>query len=341
MSGVNRLCGTYATIIEVKEYLSNVTNTAKWTQDDQRIARFCEQMSRKFDAHCNRAFYPRKAIRYFDHPSTGLPSTVPTGYPVGVVGQGYAGDTQYRNYPGISANAYRTGASLNRLDVDDDLLEVFAFMTDNGNTTITSSNYYLKSGRSYNHAPYSRIELKYGGTPEILTWTGTPQQANTVSGVWGYHEQWADAWAQVDTVQDNPLLIGSTSLTVSDANGVDEQGWSPRFQIQQLARLGTGEDAEYVYLIDVNVSTNVLTIVRGVNGTTAAEWAQGTAIYLYRPMAEIKHAAEVLTVWAYRRKDSAGKEQDQPLAGSGILIVPSKLPHDVTSILDIYKRSPI
>ena len=61
-----------------------------------------------------------------------------------------------------------------------------------------------------------------------------------------------------------------TMITVADADAFDEFGQKPRFQEQQLLRLGTTDTVEMVYVVGINYSANTLQVVRGVNGSTAA-----------------------------------------------------------------------
>src|SRR3972149_4378910 len=50
-------------------------------------------------------------------------------------------------------------------------------------------------------------------------------------------DYWATVWgSSTDSVQDNPLAAGATLVTVSDADGLDQLGFSPRFQAGQLLR---------------------------------------------------------------------------------------------------------
>jgi hypothetical protein len=76
-----------------------------------------------------------------------------------------------------------------------------------------------------------------------------------------------------------------------------------------------------------------------VNGTTAAQAVQNTVIEVFRPQPEIVHALLSLSGWIYRRKDSVGSTVDQPLASSGVLVLPAVLPPEFKNILKRYKKS--
>lgn len=316
--------GVIATVEEIKGYLKGSKNAQFNPDDDPRIMDFAIEMTAKFQAECNRKFIPRRETRYYDHPGGNIAGQVNyypnAGYPAGPLVRPLTGYT-----------------TADTLLLDDDLLEVITLTTNNGDTTIAASDYWLMTGESYNFPPYDRIRLKPNGTQTVFSYSDTYQQANALTGYWGYHEEWAGAWQQIDEVEDNPLSSSATTLTVNDVDGEDELGRTPRFKAQQLCRFGTGE---MFYVTGKNTDAQQLKIKRGVNGSTAAVQVQNTAIYVYRPMPELKHAMEVLATYAYRRKDSVGSpNEDNPIATStGVVIMPSVLPGEVKAMLAKYKR---
>ena len=313
--------GVYATMAQIKEYLVNLKG--EYVKDNQIIQRFALQASRRLDRACKRHFMPVRETRTYDHPGGGYTTAA---YPQNITGPHLTSASSYVSTPAV-------------LCVDEDLLEIATLTTQNGSTTISASNYFLKSGDEYNRSPYERIELKTDGTQTTFLYSGTTQQANSVDGFWGYHDDWDNAWAQVDTVQDNPLTSSDTTVTVADVDGVDEQGFTPRFHLQQLIRFGPDSSAEYAYITGKSEEANTLTVVRGVNGTTAAEQTQSTDIYVYRPMADIQEALLLLAVYSYRRKDSVGTVDDRALASStGVLVMPPKLPEEVSSAISAYRK---
>ena len=260
--------------------------------DDTMIRRKAIEASRFIDGYCRRRFYPEYATYNYDHPVD----------------------------------------STRALILDRDLLSVSSLTTDATATTITSANYFLKSGNSSNRTPYNCIVLDNNDS----TWeySETMTDANAVTGIWGYHNDWSNAWEHVDDVQDSPLLVGGTSLTVADADGVDKRGLKPRFQVGQLIRFGATATAEYAHITEISAET--LTIVRGVNGSTAAEQANDIDIYVYRPQYDIMQAALFLAMHLYRRKDSVGALTDQPIASPSGVILSANIPREVVTVLDRY-----
>jgi len=323
--------GVYATMEEVKEYLTSTEEANFHPKDDQKIQRFCIQASRTFDSFCNRRFFPRLQTRYYDHPYTYSNEA----YRFYLQGNSSA----IGNYPNIPTQYI----NLSMLALDDDLLEMITLTTQNGNTIISSDDYFLMTGDDYNYPPYDRVVLRSDSSRTVFLFSGTPQQANSAYGIWGYNERYSQAWQQIDTVEDNPLSSSATLVTVNDVDGMDEQGLTPRFQLQQLIRFGNTTTSEMAYITSKDVDNNTITVIRGINGTTAVQQAQNTAIYVYRPQPEITLALMALATYSYRRPGNIGRpEIDQPIATStGVVIMPPQLPNEVQSMVNKYKRSPI
>ncbi len=104
--------------------------------------------------------------------------------------------------------------------------------------------------------------------------------AVTVSGLWGWHDRWTRAWVDSgDAIREASLLASATSIAVSDANGSDAAGFSPRFQVGQLLRIKD----EYLRLTAVDIPNQRLTAQRGVSGTAAADHQPGATIETYVP----------------------------------------------------------
>jgi hypothetical protein len=178
------------------------------------------------------------------------------------------------------------------LILDDDLLELTT-LSNGDSSTIPLDNVILLP----DDAPAGGLLLMAGSS---FTWAQSPVQAVSISGIWGWHDRWGEAWRNsADTVQNNPLNSSATSLTVADADGSDSNGETPRFQVGHLLKI----ESEYVRVLAVNTVSNVLTVLRGVNGTTAAAHLQNTSIYTYQPPADV---AAIALRWAsllYREPD--------------------------------------
>lgn len=292
----------YVSYEDLKLYLKIATTV---TGDDELLEDFCRAASEMWDATTGRRFGPWRETRYYDYMDE-------------------RGD--YLQFSARQRLAYGTEPWASVLKVDEDLLEVKTLQTANGDTTISADDYYLKCGRSYNITPYDRIELKTDGDTTVFTFSGSYQRANIVDGIWGNHNDWANAWANSkDSVQDATGINATvTSITVSDADGADVYGNTPRFKVGQLLKIGD----EYLYLVAKNTTSNVLTVIRGVNGTTAATHDKDTAIYIYQPMRDVWHAVRRLAAWLYGQKDSPYMDR-QVNARTGVITIPDAAPVDV------------
>lgn len=215
----------------------------------------------------------------------------------------------------------------------EDLLEMVELK--NGDGTVLASGEYFLSPSS---TPYSVVRLSNG-----IAWlpddNGNLAQAISVKGWWGYHDDYPNCFVDsLDTVIDNPLSAGSTTIKVSNVNGTASDLDSPRFQAGMLLRAGS----ELMYLVSATANDpadDELTVVRGVNGSTAASHAQGTKIEIFRPMSFVNQAAIRLTAWRYAQKDTDQFDKTYA-AGSGITVVPTALPEDVRLLLGVSKVRP-
>ncbi|MEP6988023.1 MAG: hypothetical protein ABI970_20645, partial [Chloroflexota bacterium] len=147
-------------------------------------------------------------------------------------------------------------------------------------------------------APFSYLRLTGSSA---FTWNTSPLQAITVNGIWGWHDRPIDMWRVTgDTVQSNPLSSSATTLTVTSAGGADSEAVTPRFQVGHLLKI----DTEYLRVAAVNTITNVLTVLRAANGTSAASHTLNTPIYTYQPPAELNALALRWASGLYKEADS-------------------------------------
>ena len=245
------------------------------------------------------------------------------------------GSTRRKFYPRSETRYYDHPDDATLLKVDDDLLEVVTFTTQNGDEEVSSDDYYLMCGRSYNLMPYDRLTMIPDGDMPFLLYSDRLQKANALTGIWGYHEEWADAWQNSnDAVVDDPLAAAASTLTVAGVGGKDIYGMAPRFKAQMLLKI---ED-EYLYITGKNPAANTLVVVRGINGTTAVEHAAATAVYVYRPMEEIAHATRRLAAWLYAQRNTPFAEQMASVEISGVIIIPRAAPVDVQATAAMYRR---
>lgn len=262
--------GVYATWEEIKDYCGILPGDVV---DDATLKRFSVAASRLFDSLTYRKFYPVQETRYYDHP-----------------GGDVVGDEPLDS---LTVSIQEAGPDTAVLWLYDDLLEIVTLTTKNGTITISAGDYLLLGGNRYGRTPYNKIRLQPNGTTTQFDYVNTPYKANVVTGLWGFHDDWANAWLDSgSTVQDNPLSASGQAVAISAASGYDVFGITTQFRSQQLIRFGSAAGGEYAGV--VAASPTSLTVVRGVNGSTAAAQAQGTKIYIYQPMGDVNH---VLKLW--------------------------------------------
>ena len=286
----------YATLHQVKSYLGLGDDFMK---DDQRLIRFIDSSVGAIDNYKGRRFDVRYEVRRYDVPR---PAPDMFGVTAGVVPP---------------------------LRLKDDLLDVVTLINGDG-TEIEAADFVLEPANTY---PKARIVLYEGDW--LSATSGNDKQVIQVSGYWGYHSRYQDAFEDsLDSVQNNPLTANVTTLSIIDAGGVAGDGSERRFQTGQMLRI---ED-EFIYVAGVNYLTNILTVKRGYNGTTKVQHEQGTVIEIFRPMANINFACIRLAAWRYRQKDADAFDK-AAILGSGVQIVPSAMPADVKSLLGAPKAT--
>jgi hypothetical protein len=302
----------YATLTELRDYLHLA---ASETADDAILARFLSESSRFIDRNY-RDCGIHKETKNYDYP-----------------GRSFSRFGVYSLSDWISEFNRSQFMAQGKLRFDaDDLLEPFSVTNGDGSAVALSDVDLFPANDLY---PKHGLYLKHSSG---LTWQigsgGDWRQVIAVNGLWGYHSDYSNsAWIDsLDTTEDNPLSTGATQITVNFVEGSAFDGESPRFQIGQLLRLGSGVNAEFVLVTDVNPDTNKLTVQRGVNGTTAAQWAQNTAISIFR--SEARLATIRLCAWRYRQKD-ANVFDKTVILGTGIAITPASIPADVSDLLPL------
>ena len=296
----------YATLHQVRLYIKSLTSE---TADDELLTTFIRQMVRSIDTRSRRRFDIRQETRLFDVPQ------------VDVSREGITRADQWVNmWSTVPAKNIRN------LRLDEDLISV-ATLTNGDEVEVSSDDYVLLRENRY---PKYAIRLTEAAS---IRWeaasSGNTKQVISVEGLWGYHDRPDDAFVDtLDTVQDDPLTDSATSLTVNDADGIAGDAVPTRFQVGNMIRI---ED-EYLFTLETDTDTNVLTVTRGYNGTTAAAHVQDTQIDVYRPMDNIVLATIRGVVWRYRQKDVDVFDKTQIL-GTGVMIIPSNLPADVLELL--------
>ena len=209
------------------------------------------------------------------------------------------------------------------------LLAVTSIETSNDDgatyTALATTDYYLTYGSEYSETPYFEITLSENGSYDYW-YEG--QRALKVTGVWGYRRQYAAGWENSQDTATVAMNASQTTVTVADANGASQWGVINRFQVGQLLRI----DSEYMAVTGVNTTTNVLTVVRACNGTTAAVHSDGTRIDVWRPEPMAANVARIQAVRWFKRAQQAFADVSAAME-LGQLTYAQELDPDIRSML--------
>lgn len=148
-------------------------------------------------------------------------------------------------------------------------------------------------------SPAHALRLLQAGANWYTYCTDTLQPSRLlVTGVWGFHRDYADAWLSVDTLQAAIVTAGATTLTVADVDGLDAYNRTPRIGVGNLLRI----DTEYMEVVKVDTATNIVTVRRAANGSTAAAHNNGTGVDVWQVEEEIKYATARFAALLYARQ---------------------------------------
>lgn len=155
-----------------------------------------------------------------------------------------------------------------------------------------------------------------------------------ITGSWGIHADYANAWPNYDTVQANPIAPGDVSFAVADADGDDPYGIAPRFSTGQLLRIGAG--AEIMRVAGTNTTTNIVTVARAQNGSPlpAVSYAAGSAVAVYQPEEQVRRVVARQAALLYARR---GAFQVESLDGVGVITYPQDLLVELQQVLTEYQ----
>jgi len=130
----------------------------------------------------------------------------------------------------------------------------------------------------------------------------------------------------------------TTAITFTRDNGLlPESGERTLWLPEDLCSVPTITDTPVVTLIPYATPYNSI-----VRATDEGYWPDPCVItgywaYSLTPPVVIKQVCMRLTKWLYDMKESG--DADRPIISNGIVIMPAKLPADVTTLLEPYRRT--
>lgn len=202
----------------------------------------------------------------------------------------------------ITYPSTRVNSRLNTFQFKDNLLEIGATVT-LGATVLTVGT-DVEVWPDAQQPPFHALRLLGGRR----TWydncagCGTPLQL-TISGIWGYHRDWASAWAEITTLA-GAMTSSQTTMVVANADAADPYGVTPGIGIGTLVQIDDGTD-EYMEVTAVNSGTDTFTVLRGVNGTTGVAHTNASApvmAFQVEPPVQIAVARQADLAYARRGK---------------------------------------
>ena len=120
-----------------------------------------------------------------------------------------------------------------------------------------------------------------------------------ITAHWGWHDDLPSAWQKEDDVLDAAGINATvTSVKVTDADGANYRAQTPRFSPGNLVRI----DTEYLRVTAVDTTTNILTVKRGENGSTAAAHLLNADIDVWYPWEPIVQVCARQACLLYKRR---------------------------------------
>lgn len=157
---------------------------------------------------------------------------------------------------------------------------------------------------------------------------GTPLMV-TIAGTWGFNRDYANAWLTVDALAAAITTTTATTFTVADVDGADGYGRTPRISAGNLLRI----DSEFMEVVSTNTSTNVITVKRGVNGSTAATHIIASNVEVWQVEEIVKRAVIRQAAFMYARR---GAYESSNITDVGVVNFPSDLLGEVRGMVQAY-----
>lgn len=180
------------------------------------------------------------------------------------------------------------------------------------------------------YTPARTLQLSNYGSSwfDYCAGSGYPSAFGTLTGVWGIHRDYANAWLKVD---DAAAIATTTALTftVADVDGADPNNRLPRISAGNLIKI----DDEYMEVVVTDTGTNTVTVVRGAHGSTAATHLVGADVYVWQVEDTIRRACARQAGMLYAR---LGAYESAVVTDIGVTNYPSDLLHELREIVTEY-----
>ena len=295
----------YADSYDFRAYMSGTDHVTDWDSDEAPIVRVLGSASKRIDSYLGRSFGIRTETHTYD------------------IGRGaLRNDRTFRGY-GNEINDYPdywssklSGAGIILLG---DWLATATTVTAYGQTARTTST-VLTEGigngfllEPYNRSPKTLLKLEEDTTASLYG----GQQTLTILGEWG----WQTDKVSLSTADE---ISSTTTAAVSVTSGAGTYAGDTIII-----------DTEQLYVSAV--LGNNLTVIRGVNGTTAATHSGGAAYYKWKYADDVTQAALDIARTYWRSRD-AGLTS---IIGTGEMAMsnPAREENAILKRLDHYRNS--
>lgn len=259
---------SYCDLDTFRAYLAGSSYSSGWSADSDVLLKILEHSSRIIDDYVgDGTFGPTVETRLYDLGS---------------------GDLRYDPRPyeravGIATSEYRASVvPLDRWLISATTVTAYADSARTTSQTLTSglaNDYILEP---YNNIPKYRLKLTENTTKAL----GAGQQVLSIAGTWGWE----------DRSHSNGALDGAISSTTATSVVVTLVGTlAPGVTIKV--------DSEQMYVAAVSSNNKTLTVIRGVNGTTAATHLTATTVYHIDYPQDVTVACMEIARSEYRDRD--------------------------------------
>lgn len=167
-------------------------------------------------------------------------------------------------------------------------------------------------------AGFMELYRRYGNTARI-----------SITGTWGYHRDYANAWTLTDELTAG-IDAEETALPIADADAGDGRLIGDLYSYGTLIRV----DDEMMLVLEVNASTNDLTVQRGVNGSTAVAHLIDAEVEIFEVEDPIRRVTARQAALLYARR---GAFEAQQIEGFGVTTYPQDLLQELRATLGRYQ----
>lgn len=180
-------------------------------------------------------------------------------------------------------------------------------------------------------APYYALQLLGDGRFSWYDYCNTSTwgwQFAAVTGVWGYNADYANAWLPSDTLAAAVVSTSATTITVTNVDGENPLGETPAISAGNVIQI----DDEWMNVVKTDIATNVVTVVRGVNGSTAATHLINASVSVWQTDENVRRICRQVALQYARR----GAFNTSQITDFGVITFPPDLMTEIQELLQAF-----